>query len=78
MEYRKLGRMEESLSAFDKLRSLDADYLPMYLMAAQLLIEANRNDEARDWIARGLALAERKGDDKARSELRDALAAAEG
>jgi predicted Zn-dependent protease len=73
MEYRKLGRAEDALGAFRALREKDPDYLPMYLMAGQLLIEQNDGAQAAEWLRAGIELAKRKGDSKALSELEDAL-----
>ena len=73
MEYRKLERLEDSLEIFEQLRQRDPDYLAMYLMAGQLLIEANRGSDARRWLEQGIALAERTGNAKALGELQDAL-----
>lgn len=74
MEYRSLKRSDESLQTFTALRALDPDYVPMYLMCAQLLIELERKDEARDWIEAGITAAKKKMDGHAQSELEDALA----
>ena len=76
MEYKKLGRVEDALSTFQKLRERDPNYLPMYLMAGQLLIEAERAQNARDWLEQGIALARTKGDAKTLGELSDALSQA--
>jgi predicted Zn-dependent protease len=73
MEYRKLGRMQDALSAFESLRGADPGYLAQYLMAGQLLIESGRSPEARDWLEAGIALARKNGDAKALGELQDAL-----
>ncbi len=73
MEYRKLERTEDSLRTFEELRERDPDYLAMYLMAGQLLIEAGRGADARVWLEQGIALAERAGNGKALGELQDAL-----
>ncbi len=73
MEYRRLSRNDDALEAFIKLRKQDASYLPQYLMAGQLLIEANRAPEARDWLESGLRLANETGDAKAAGELQQAL-----
>ena len=73
MEYRRLERIDDALATFTKLREKDPDYLPQYLMAGQVLIGAGRMDEARDWLQHGLELAATKGNDKAESELRQAL-----
>lgn len=73
MEYRKLGRVDDAVRTFEKLRDLDRDYLPMYLMAGQVLLEAERRDDARTWLERGMQLARAKGDTKTLGELGDAL-----
>lgn len=74
MEYRKEQRVDDALATFEALREADGDYLPMYLMAGQILIEQGRKPEAKAWLEAGLELARRKGDGKAESELGDALA----
>jgi tetratricopeptide (TPR) repeat protein len=74
LEYKKLDRSEEALSVFTQLRARDPEYLPMYLMAGQLLVESERLEEASEWLKRGQALAERKGDSKAFSEIGTLLA----
>jgi hypothetical protein len=76
MEYRNAERPADALATFERLRSTDADYLPMYLMAGQLLIDADRCPEARTWLEAGIALATRKGDGKAKNELTAALESA--
>jgi predicted Zn-dependent protease len=73
MEYRKLGRVDDALNTFTTLRAQDPDYLAMYLMAGQMLGEAQRSDEAKVWLEQGLAVAQKKGDHKAKSEIQDAL-----
>lgn len=73
LEYRKEKRTEEALATFTELRDKDAEYLPMYLMAGQLLIDAGRGGEARPWLEAGIALAQRKGETKAVAELTAAL-----
>ena len=78
MEYRKLGRIEDSLSAFNSLRDQDPSYLAMYLMAGQLLTEADRASEARVWLEQGIELARQQGNPKALSELEDALTGLDG
>ncbi|HVW25378.1 MAG TPA: tetratricopeptide repeat protein [Polyangiaceae bacterium] len=74
MEYRSAGRTEDSLRAFETLRAKDATYLPMYLMAGQLLQEMSRTDDARSWLEAGVELAASKGDAKAKNELLAAIA----
>jgi len=74
MEYRNEKRVEDALGAFQALRDSDPDYLPMYLMAGQLLIDEGRPAEAKPWLEAGIALARKKGDGKAEAELEAALA----
>lgn len=78
LEYRKEGRIADALAAFRTLRENDADYLPMYLMAGTTLLDNERAAEAVEWLEQGVALATRKSDSKALSELQDALARARG
>lgn len=78
LEYKGLGRSEEALSTFGKLRELDPGYVPQYLMCGTLLTELGRAAEAREWLAAGVAAARAKGDGHAVSELEDALSRAEG
>lgn len=74
MEYKKLGRIDDAVSAFTVLRDKDPAYVPQYLMAGQMLAEAGRTDEARAWLEQGIASAKRSGNGHALSELEGALA----
>ena len=73
MAYRKEGRVQDAASAFETLRNRDAEYLPMYLMAGQMLREASRAADAKTWLEQGIALASAKGDSKALGELESEL-----
>lgn len=73
LELKKEGLLEESLEAFQALRDADPNYLPQYLMAGQMLIDAGRQTDARTWLEPGLALAQRLGDGKAAGEIQSAL-----
>src|SRR4051794_20472134 len=73
MEYRKLQRWDEALQTFTTLRTRKPDYIAMYLMCGQMLDEAGRKDEARDWLEVGLAKANANGDSHAASEIQSAL-----
>ncbi len=73
MEYRKLSRIDEALQTFTTLRTRSPDYVAMYLMCGQMLDEAARKDEAREWLESGLAAAKAKGDSHAASEIESAL-----
>jgi predicted Zn-dependent protease len=74
LEYKGLGNIDEALATFRNLRAEDADYVPMYLMCGSMLIEAQRHEDAREWLASGLAIAKRKGDTHAAGEIEGALA----
>src|SRR5688572_14398171 len=74
MEYKKLGRLEEALAAFEALRQADERYIPQYLMAGQMLADAGRAEEARSWLERGVTQARTAGNSHALSELEGALA----
>lgn len=73
MEYRREGRIDDALATFSKLRGLHADYLPMYLMAGQILSERQRPDEAREWLEAGISVARAQANSHALGELESAL-----
>jgi tetratricopeptide (TPR) repeat protein len=77
MEYRKLGRVDDSLATFVKLRAKDPGYVAMYLMVGQMLTEAERKPEAREWLETGIGVAQERRDLKAVGELESALAEAQ-
>ena len=73
MEYRKEKRVDDALATFEKLRAADGEYVPMYLMAGQMLSESDRSAEAISWLEQGIQKARAKGDSKALGELEQAL-----
>jgi predicted Zn-dependent protease len=73
MEYRREGRREDAVRTFERLRSQHPEYLPMYLMAGQTLIEATRIEDAREWLSAGIELARAQGNGHALGELESAL-----
>lgn len=74
LEYRKEARIDDALRTFATLRERDPSYVPMYLMAGQMLVEADRKQEAREWLEAGIALAQSRGDSKTLGELEAELA----
>jgi tetratricopeptide (TPR) repeat protein len=76
LEYRSLGRRDDALRTFETLRQRSPGYLPMYLMAGQMLVEAGDAEGARGWLEAGIALARERGDQKALGELEAELAGA--
>jgi predicted Zn-dependent protease len=73
MEYRRAGRVADALDTFGKLRNQQPDYLPMYLMAGQTLLDAARPAEAREWLEAGIAVARAQNAVHALGELESAL-----
>jgi thioredoxin-like negative regulator of GroEL len=59
---------------FRALLQRNADYVPAYLMYAQMLSREARAEEARQVLSTGIAAADRKGDPHARSEMETLLA----
>jgi Tfp pilus assembly protein PilF len=67
----------DAVAADEHFRALlkrSADYVPAYLMYAQMLSRESRNDEARMVLTTGISAADRKGDQHARSEMETLLA----
>lgn len=73
MEYRSRGRVDDALRTFVTLREAHPDYVPTFLMTAQMLAEAARPDDARTWAEAGVAAAKAKGDSHALGELESFL-----
>ncbi len=69
MELRSLGRNEEALQAFSELVISHPDYVPSYLMAAQLAQTLGQLEQARAVTESGIESAKRAGNDHALSEL---------
>jgi thioredoxin-like negative regulator of GroEL len=59
---------------FSALLQQNADYVPAYLMYAQMLARESRTEQARQVLSTGIAAAEQKGDQHARSEMETLLA----
>lgn len=78
LEYRKEGRTADALATLEGLRAREASYLPMYLMAGQMLLEAGRKADAAEWLEAGIAVAREGADHKALAELEAAFADARG
>jgi predicted Zn-dependent protease len=74
IEYKRLGRPDDALDQFQRLRDLDPSYVPQYLMAGQLLLSLARKEEARAWLRAGVAQAKLVGNSHAQGELESALA----
>lgn len=73
MEYAKAGETKQALEEFGKLLSANPDHTAAYFMAAQTLVRANRIEEAKDMLNRGISCAERTGNTHAHSEMESML-----
>ncbi len=69
MECMNSGDPAAADTHFRALLERNADYVPAYLMYAQLLTRESRTAEARQILSNGIAAAAKKGDQHARSEL---------
>ena len=71
----RLADFEEALHSAEipyqgsSLLERNGEYVPAYLMYAQMLVRESRGEEARAILTTGIAAATRKGDAHARSEL---------
>ncbi len=74
LEYKKEQQFDAALEAFTNLRSKDPQYLPMYLMAGQMLGSLGRASEAQEWLRAGIELANKQGNSQALGELQSELA----
>lgn len=73
MEHSTAGDTEAALAEFAELLRRHPDYTAGYFMAAQALARAGRNQETRDQLARGIASAQRTGNEHARAEMQEML-----
>jgi predicted Zn-dependent protease len=71
LELRSLARGTEALAALAQVTRDFPDYVPSYLIAAQLAAEAGDVQAAKDFCDRGVSAAERTGNEHALGELRD-------
>ena len=69
MEYASRGETDVAVQEFDRLLAEHPDYTPAYFMAAQTLVKAGRNDDAKQRLEQGISSAERTGNQHARSEM---------
>lgn len=73
LEYRREGQSAKALQTFETLRDKFPDYLPMYLICGQALLDEGRPQDARPWLEAGVALAQKQDNSQALAELEDAL-----
>src|SRR3954470_18623276 len=73
MELGKAGKVDEAIAEYRTLLENDANYAAAYFHGGQVLEQAGRVDEARDWYQRGIAVTRRTGGAATESELQAAL-----
>jgi len=69
MEYSRAGEVAAALSEFNSLLAANPDYVAGYQMAGQMLASAERIEEAREYLHKGIAAAQRAGNAHAKSEM---------
>ncbi|MDQ3034774.1 MAG: tetratricopeptide repeat protein [Myxococcota bacterium] len=69
MELRSLERHEDALAAFREVATKFPDYVPTYLIAAQVAAHLGQDAGARELAQGGIDKARAAGDDHALSEL---------
>src|SRR5437868_15519584 len=74
MECMNSGDAAAADTHFRALLERNAEYVPAYLMYAQMLVREMRSEEARAILASGIAMAGWKGDAHAQSETETLLA----
>jgi len=73
MELAKAGRMDESLTAFDRVLEADPNYVAAWFHKGKTLLAMGEEDDAKAALRSGIALAERVGDAHAKGEMEDLL-----
>jgi predicted Zn-dependent protease len=74
LECSNTGDVAAADTHFRALTDQFPDYIPAYLMYAQMLARIERADDARQILTKGISAASHKGDDHARSEMESLLA----
>jgi len=75
MECANAGDFAAAAAHFNKLLASHPDYVAAYYQYGQLLGRLGRTAEARKTLGDGMAVAQRAGNEHARSEMETALAA---
>jgi Tfp pilus assembly protein PilF len=73
MECMNGGDIDAAEVQFRALLEKNADYVPAYLMYAQMLSRESRTGEAKQVLAAGITTARKMGDQHAQSELEGLL-----
>lgn len=73
MEFSNSGQTDAAVAEFHKLIAQDSSYANAYFMAAQALQKAERTDEAKGMLEKGIAAAQKSGNRHAESEMQAML-----
>jgi tetratricopeptide (TPR) repeat protein len=73
MEYMGISNFQQAVKQFDEVIRIAPDESPSYFQAAIGLIHLDRKDLAKDYLIRGIAVAEKMNDRHARDEMQAAL-----
>lgn len=73
MEHSRAGAIDAALAEFNRLIEQHPAYVAGYQMAAQMLAAAARREEARSYLERGIAAAQKAGNAHAQSEMQTLL-----
>jgi len=78
MEYMGISEFEEAIRHFEEVIRLDPSYAAAYFQAG-LASQKNHNiPGAKEYLSKGIEVADKKGDRHARDEMRSALENLEG
>lgn len=73
MEYMGASEFDEAVHHFQEVIRLDPLYSAAYFQAAIASHKAEHIDQAKEFLNRGIEVAEKKGDWHARDEMKEAL-----
>jgi Flp pilus assembly protein TadD len=73
MEYMGAGQYAEAIEQFVEVLKLEPTYSAAYFQAAIASRKNEQFNQARDYLIRGIEVADKKGDRHARDEMKQAL-----
>lgn len=69
IEWRKESAVENALTAFDQTIAADPNHVAAYFQKGQVLAEAEREDECREVLEKGIEVARTIGEDHTADEM---------
>src|SRR5262245_18685147 len=73
MEYLGVSQFQEAIDHFQKVLQMDPTYSAAYFQASIAARKSNRLEEAKEFLTKGIEVAEKKGDWHTRDEMKAAL-----